>query len=81
MFLSLALMAIVEAGAAYLPLDTGYPDERLAMMLEDAAPRLVITNPAQQARFADKGEILLYDAPLPADHAAGVAIAGPTPCC
>ncbi|WP_250547055.1 condensation domain-containing protein, partial [Serratia marcescens] len=78
-FLSLALMAIVEAGAAYLPLDTGYPDERLAMMLEDAAPRLVITNPAQQARFADKGEILLYDAPLPADHAAGVAIAGPTP--
>ena len=78
-FLSLALMAIVEAGAAYLPLDTGYPDERLAMMLEDAAPRLVITNPAQQARFADKGEILLYDAPLAADHAAGVAIAGPTP--
>ena len=75
-FLSLALMAIVEAGAAYLPLDTGYPDERLAMMLEDAAPRLVITNPAQQARFADKGEILLYDAPLAADHAAGVAIAG-----
>ncbi|ASM04960.1 non-ribosomal peptide synthetase [Serratia marcescens] len=78
-FLSLALMAIVEAGAAYLPLDTGYPDERLAMMLEDAAPRLLITHPAQQARFADKGEILLYDAPLAADHAAGVAIAGPTP--
>ncbi|MFI8416730.1 enterobactin synthase subunit F [Serratia sp. NPDC078593] len=78
-FLSLALMAIVEAGAAYLPLDTGYPDERLSMMLEDAAPRLIITEPAQQARFAGQGEILLYDAPLAADHAAGVAVAGPTP--
>lgn len=78
-FLSLALMAIVEAGAAYLPLDTGYPDERLRMMLEDAAPRLIVTNPAQQARFTGQGEILLYDAPLAADHAADVMVNGPTP--
>jgi len=78
-FLSLALMAIVEAGAAYLPLDTGYPDERLGMMLEDAAPRLIITEPTQQARFAGKGEILLYDAPLSIDSAANVTLNGPTP--
>jgi enterobactin synthetase component F len=38
-FLTLALHGIVEAGAAWLPLDTGYPDERLRMMLEDARPR------------------------------------------
>ncbi len=51
-FLSLALQAIVEAGAAWLPLDTGYPDERLQMMLEDAAPRLLITSTDQLARFS-----------------------------
>ncbi len=77
-FLSLALMAIVEAGAAYLPLDTGYPDERLGMMLEDAAPRLIITEPSQLSRFAGRGEVLLYDAPL-ATSAASLDIPGPTP--
>lgn len=50
--LSLALMAIIEAGAAYLPLDTGYPDERLAYMLGDAKPHLLITDSSSQARFA-----------------------------
>lgn len=77
-FLSLALMAIVEAGAAYLPLDTGYPDERLGMMLEDAAPRLIITEASQLPRFAGRGEVLLYDAPLAAS-AVCVDIQGPTP--
>lgn len=75
----LSLMAIVEVGAAYLPLDTGYPDARLAMMLEDVAPRLIVTHPAQQARFAGQRDVLLYDAPLPTDHAAGVVVTGPTP--
>ncbi|WP_408639692.1 enterobactin synthase subunit F [Dryocola boscaweniae] len=51
-FLSLALQAIVEAGAAWLPLDTGYPDDRLQMMLEDAAPRLLITSAQQLPRFS-----------------------------
>ncbi|WP_413498124.1 enterobactin synthase subunit F [Buttiauxella gaviniae] len=50
-FLSLALQAIVEAGAAWLPLDTGYPDDRLHMMLEDAAPRLLLTSEDQLPRF------------------------------
>lgn len=51
-FLSLALQAIVETGAAWLPLDTGYPDDRLQMMLEDAAPRLLITSAEQLSRFS-----------------------------
>ncbi len=52
-FLTLALHGIVEAGAAWLPLDTGYPDDRLRMMLEDAWPSLLITSEDQLARFSD----------------------------
>jgi len=78
-FLSLALMAIVEAGAAYLPLDTGYPDERLRMMLEDANPRLIVTHPDQLARFAGQGRVLLVDKPLSAVSAAEIPVNAPTP--
>jgi non-ribosomal peptide synthetase component F len=52
-FLTLALHGIVEAGAAWLPLDTGYPDDRLRMMLEDAKPSLLITTDEQLPRFSD----------------------------
>jgi len=31
-----SLLGIVKSGAAYLPLDPAYPQERLAFMLEDA---------------------------------------------
>ena len=38
-----ALLAILKAGAAYLPLDPDYPAERLAFMLDDARPLCVLT--------------------------------------
>ncbi|PWD61977.1 amino acid adenylation domain-containing protein [Pectobacterium parmentieri] len=59
--LSLALMAILEVGAAWLPLDTGYPDDRLALMVDDAAPRLIITASVLQSRFAPLADVLLLD--------------------
>ncbi|MDF7681590.1 enterobactin synthase subunit F [Enterobacteriaceae bacterium ESL0689] len=66
-FLSLAIQAIAEAGAAWLPLDTGYPDDRLRLMLEDARPSLLITSADQQPRFqAIAGLVTLcYQQPLP----------------
>jgi amino acid adenylation domain-containing protein len=39
------ILAIVANGAAYLPLDAQQPDERLAGMIADARPRLVIVAP------------------------------------
>ncbi|MEC5342633.1 non-ribosomal peptide synthetase [Brenneria populi] len=59
--LSLSLQAILEAGAAWLPLDTGYPDERLALMVNDAEPRLIVTESGLQARFAPLAPLLLLD--------------------
>ncbi|EPL8732591.1 enterobactin non-ribosomal peptide synthetase EntF [Klebsiella quasipneumoniae] len=65
-FLTLALHGIVEAGAAWLPLDTGYPDDRLRMMLEDARPSLLIASEDQLPRFSDIPglESLCYQQPL-----------------
>ncbi|HLA75264.1 MAG TPA: amino acid adenylation domain-containing protein [Gammaproteobacteria bacterium] len=42
--LLIGLLAILKAGGAYLPLDPGYPPERLAFMLADSQVRLVITH-------------------------------------
>ncbi|MCQ3878635.1 enterobactin non-ribosomal peptide synthetase EntF [Klebsiella variicola] len=78
-FLTLALHGIVEAGAAWLPLDTGYPDDRLRMMLEDARPSLMITSEDQLARFSDIPglESLCYQQPLAAGDDAPLALSKP----
>ncbi|MBA2672060.1 non-ribosomal peptide synthetase [Ramlibacter sp.] len=44
------LLGILKAGGAYLPLDPSYPQERLAYMLDDARPALVLT----QERLANQ---------------------------
>lgn len=78
-FLTLALHGIVEAGAAWLPLDTGYPDDRLRMMLEDARPSLLIATEDQLARFNDIPglESLCYQQPLAAGDDAPLALSKP----
>jgi amino acid adenylation domain-containing protein len=39
-----AALAVLRAGAAYLPIDPGAPRDRIAFMLEDAAPRVIISD-------------------------------------
>ncbi len=41
--LAVGLLGVLRAGGAYLPLDPTYPRERLAYMLEDARPRVLLT--------------------------------------
>ena len=39
----IALMAVLKAGGAYLPLDPDYPQDRLAYMLEDSKADILVT--------------------------------------
>ncbi|MBC7984223.1 MAG: amino acid adenylation domain-containing protein, partial [Candidatus Obscuribacterales bacterium] len=43
------LLGILKAGGAYVPLDSSYPSERLAYMLEDAAPKILLTQASLKA--------------------------------
>ncbi|WFU79136.1 amino acid adenylation domain-containing protein [Bradyrhizobium sp. CIAT3101] len=38
-----AMLAILKTGAAYVPLDSSYPLERLSMLVEDAKPTVLLT--------------------------------------
>ncbi|MEW5927747.1 MAG: non-ribosomal peptide synthase/polyketide synthase [Gemmatimonadota bacterium] len=42
--LLVAMLGVLKAGAAYVPLDPAYPRERLGYMVEDAAVRLVLSS-------------------------------------
>ncbi|MFI1411259.1 amino acid adenylation domain-containing protein [Streptomyces sp. NPDC020707] len=44
--LVVALLAVLKAGGAYLPVDPKYPSHRLAAIFEEARPRLVLTDRA-----------------------------------
>ncbi|MFI6901261.1 amino acid adenylation domain-containing protein [Nonomuraea sp. NPDC050394] len=64
-----ALLGVLGAGAAYLPLEPDLPPERLAYMIEDARARTVLTGPAGTPSLPD-GVALPLDGPAPALAAA-----------
>ncbi|SOD62616.1 amino acid adenylation domain-containing protein [Streptomyces zhaozhouensis] len=50
-----ALWAVLKSGAAYLPLDPDYPAERLAFMVDDARPRLLLATSATEGLLDGAG--------------------------
>ncbi|MFE6691658.1 amino acid adenylation domain-containing protein [Streptomyces sp. NPDC057743] len=62
--LIVALLAVVKAGAAYVPVDPDYPADRIAYILGDATPELLLTNGATAGRLpASDLPVLLLDDP------------------
>ncbi|HEX9935922.1 MAG TPA: condensation domain-containing protein, partial [Longimicrobium sp.] len=52
------ILAILKAGAGYLPLDPAYPEDRLAYMLEDSGAEIVLTTSALRGRVPAGATIL-----------------------
>ncbi len=72
----IGLLGILKAGGAYLPLDPSYPKNRLASMLQDAQPLLVLSQAkidpelfvlqdAQYTKLGDESYVFCLDAEWP----------------
>ncbi|MFD8229044.1 amino acid adenylation domain-containing protein [Streptomyces massasporeus] len=58
-----ALFAVLRVGAAYVPLELDHPDERIAAIVDDARPDVILTVSAVSPRLT--GELIELDRPLP----------------
>ncbi|MGW3566330.1 amino acid adenylation domain-containing protein [Streptomyces sp. NPDC000941] len=67
-----AVIAVMKAGAAYLPVDLGYPRARITAMLDDTEPLLLLTT-----RAADDTTTAANVPRLYLDEAPGGQLAGP----
>lgn len=58
----IALLAILKAGGAFIPLDPAYPPEQLRYLLKDSAPIVLLTVGELRALFRDSSQgVLLVD--------------------
>lgn len=78
--MAVGILGILKAGGAYLPLDPEYPTDRLAFMIEDARPPLLLTksNLAREvSQVADQLVLLDRDWTAISQHASTNLIDGP----
>ncbi|MEN8651488.1 amino acid adenylation domain-containing protein [Streptomyces sp. 21So2-11] len=57
-----ALFAVLRVGAAYVPLELDHPDERIAAIVADARPEVILTVSAVSPRLS--GDLIELDRPL-----------------
>ncbi|MET7511591.1 amino acid adenylation domain-containing protein, partial [Streptomyces albidoflavus] len=74
--LIVAFVAVLKAGAAYLPIDPQYPQDRIDFILDDAHPAAVVT--ATSTAPALSGHLLCLDAPATVTELAGHPATSPT---
>ncbi|MEU8928176.1 amino acid adenylation domain-containing protein, partial [Kitasatospora sp. NPDC048545] len=58
-----AVLGVLKSGAGYLPVDLSYPAERIAYILDDAQPELLLTDTASAAQLPGDTPRLLLDDP------------------
>ncbi|HEX8274757.1 MAG TPA: amino acid adenylation domain-containing protein, partial [Longimicrobiaceae bacterium] len=63
---AVAVLGVLKAGAAYVPLDPAYPAERLSYVLADSGARLLVADPELAGRAGEwEGEVVALDTPHP----------------
>ncbi|HEX2189372.1 MAG TPA: amino acid adenylation domain-containing protein, partial [Longimicrobiaceae bacterium] len=73
-----AMLAAWKAGCVYLPLDPGYPAERLAFLLRDSGARFVLAEPGPAASLpGHAAEVVLLDEPSGAPRGGADAAVSP----
>jgi amino acid adenylation domain-containing protein len=75
------LLGILKAGAAYVPLDPGYPNERLAFMLRDSGASLILTQSKLRESLPADCNALYLDTDWPKTLPQNAAQAGSNPDC
>ena len=60
-----AIVGVWRAGAAYLPVDPGYPPARRAFLLADSGARVLVAGPGLGAGQDDVAQLIVLDGPLP----------------
>ncbi|MFD8852881.1 amino acid adenylation domain-containing protein, partial [Streptomyces sp. NPDC059604] len=79
--LTVALLAAIRAGAAYLPIELDYPAERIAYMLADADPAVVLTTGEARGGLPEGAEdtireLIVLDDPATEEESAALPTAG-----
>ena len=74
-----ALLGVLKAGAAYLPVDPGYPAERIGFMLADACPAAVLCTSATAGLLGRGVRPVRLDDPATASAIAACPDSGPGP--
>ncbi|MGW6916117.1 non-ribosomal peptide synthase/polyketide synthase [Kitasatospora sp. NPDC054939] len=77
--LVVAILAVLKTGAAHVPIDPEYPAARIAYLLDDARPALVVTDTRSGERLPEAGpaDRLVLDEPETAALVAGRSAADP----
>jgi non-ribosomal peptide synthetase component F len=57
----IGILGIVKAGGAYVPIDPAYPSERIAFLLADAQPSLIVTRAKLASRLTPGARPVLLD--------------------
>lgn len=71
--LVVAILATLKVGAAYVPVDPGYPQERIASLLEDSTPLLAVTDTASAGAISGGVPVVVSDEPGTAEQLAGLS--------
>ncbi|MBC8882369.1 condensation domain-containing protein, partial [Pseudomonas cerasi] len=59
-----AMLAVLKAGAGYIPVDPSHPDERIAYLLADSAPKVLLTQQALMNRVPQtSAPVIAFDHP------------------